>query len=158
MKVIWFILLGGLALLPRDAVAHKVIVFAWVENGTIHTESSFGSKRKAKNCTITVTDDTGSVIAQGQTDSLGEFSFPVPVAPKSGLTVLLDAGSGHQATWYIPKEELDQTPVGDSQQTIAEKREAVEKGPSVYKIFAGIGIIALIAVAARLAAGKTKHT
>jgi len=48
-----------------------VIVFAWVEQGYIHTESSFGSKSKAKDCPIIVVDENGRVIHKGRTDSKG---------------------------------------------------------------------------------------
>lgn len=89
-----------------NVFAHKVIVFAWVEDGMIHTESSFGSKRKAQNCSITLKNEGGQVLKQGTTDSQGAYALEIPVNPSSDLIVFLDAGSGHQASWRIAKAEL----------------------------------------------------
>nr|NJM02572.1 hypothetical protein [Desulfobacula sp.] len=54
----FFILIQGLTPVS-PALAHKVILFAWVEDGMIHTESSFAGERKARDCPLIVQDETG---------------------------------------------------------------------------------------------------
>jgi hypothetical protein len=52
-------LLGvALLLCAIPAHAHRVVVFAWFENDTVHTESSFGNGRAVQGGTIEVYDDT----------------------------------------------------------------------------------------------------
>jgi nickel transport protein len=153
-KLIFLIVI--LAIIPAGpAVAHKVILFAWVEDGMIHTESSFGSKRKAQNCTITVVDETGQVVHTGQTDLEGNHSFAIPENRDSDLILTLDAGIGHQAQWKISKKELITLPSVKDIQTAMKKKETLEQGPSVFKIIGGIGIIFLLALGVKLLKRKT---
>jgi len=145
------------AMVPANYVfAHKVIIFAWVEDGYIHTESSFGSKRKAKNCTITVVDEKGVVIHKGQTDQEGNYSFKIPEKIDSDLVLKLDAGTGHQAKWRLSKAELIKVPTAKNIKVAMKKKEDLEKGPSVFQIIGGIAIIFLLAFGAKfLKRGKT---
>jgi len=131
------------------ASAHKVIVFAWVEKGMIYTESSFGSKREAKNCTITVVDENDMVIHKGQTDQDGKYSFVIPEKINSDLIIKLDAGAGHQAQWKISENELKSVPLPNDIQAAMIKKENLEKPPSVFKIITGIAVIFLLAMAVK---------
>lgn len=103
--------IGGLAfaivffLMIGTAAAHKVMVFAWVEGDTIHTESKFSGGRRAKNSEIVVFDAQEKELLRGRTDDQGAFSFKVP-QKKTSLRVVLKAGMGHQAEWVIPAEEI----------------------------------------------------
>jgi nickel transport protein len=92
-------------LLAADPVlAHRVTVFAWVEGGTVHTESAFSGGRKAVGAEIEVLDAEGNRLLTGKTDEEGRFSFPVPKV--ADLTVTLGAGMGHGATWTVTEEEI----------------------------------------------------
>ena len=105
----FFILI--MALMPvSQAFAHKVILFAWVENGMIHTESSFAGERKARDCPIIVQDETGRIVHERKTDEEGLYSFKIPDGVETDLILTLKAGTGHQAEWRIPKDELMKTP------------------------------------------------
>jgi nickel transport protein len=129
------------------SLAHKVYVFAWAEDGFVHSESSFGDKKVIKG-KVEVTDDSGAVISKGITDEQGNYSFKIPENPGSDLFITMDASMGHMATWRVPLEEMQgatsKTAHGDA---MAQKAE-LEKGPSVMRIVSGIGIIFALAFGA----------
>lgn len=161
----------GLALLvlclgAGPALSHKVITFAWVEDGQVRVEAGFGKGRPARSCEVLVLDSEGSRVAQGKTDDQGAWSFPVPDPVTSGLEVLLNAGAGHKGKWTIPVEELrtaENRAASDANandtSTISaglKEKQALEKGPSLGRILLGIGIICLLAGGAALA-GKRRQ-
>ena len=137
------------------AFAHKVIIFAWVEDGMIYTQSSFGSKRKAKDCVITVIDEKGMVIHKGQTDQEGNYSFKIPEKADSDLILKLDAGTGHQAQWKISKNEFvtdyseNDIQAAKNIQAAMKEKEKLKESPSIFKIVGGIGIIFMLALAVK---------
>ncbi len=142
-----------LFMFPAVVSAHKVIVFAWVEDGMIHTQSSFGSKRKAKNCTITLQDEHQIILDQGTTDFEGLYTFEMPKEVSSDVTVFLDAGSGHQASWTIPKGELNsdmQENTDQKKQDVQKEREKIDEPPSLLQIMTGIGVIFILALSLKL--------
>lgn len=147
-----------LILLPTGFVhAHKVIIFAWVEDGMIFSESNFGSKREAKNCNISVINGEGELVLKGKSDDQGKYSFKIPENIKSGLVLNLDAGTGHKAHWKISEDELRNNPSNDDIETAMETKAKLEENPSLYKIVTGVGIIFLLAMALKfLKKGKKK--
>ncbi len=92
-------------LLPLNAQAHRVNVFAWVEDGTVYTQSKFGGGNKVINGKIEVYDDNAKLLLSGTTDDQGEFSFAIP--QKSALKIVLIATMGHRSEWHIPLAEID---------------------------------------------------
>ncbi len=148
MKVIFLVIIGFLtAFLINSAFAHKVIIFAWVEDGMIYSESQFASKRKAKGCPIIVTNDRGDIVHEGKTDDQGEYAFKIPEGTDSDLTLTLKAGEGHQGRWKIPRQELLTNVQPDSGSKPETKKEPLPANePSMFRIVAGIGIIALLAL------------
>jgi len=103
----WIILFSAVLscmLLSGPAWAHKVTIFAWVEGGTVHTQSKFSGGKRAKNSTVVVYDEEGNQLLEGKTDDDGAFSFQVP--QRTALTVALKASMGHLAEWRIPAEEI----------------------------------------------------
>jgi hypothetical protein len=138
-------LLTVLILMPTGfAHAHKVIIFAWVEDGMIISQSYFGSKREAKNCDISVVNEKGQVVHKGKTDEKGNFSFKIHENIDSDFILNLDAGSGHQAHWRISAKELKTAPLKSDIKSVMETRKKLEQGPSLYKIIAGISIIFIL--------------
>ena len=136
-----------LTLMPAGfAHAHKVIIFAWVEEGKIFSESHFGSKREAKNCSIRVMNGKGLLVHEGKTDNQGKYSFKIPENIDSGLVLHLDAGTGHKAYWKISENELNINPSNEDIKNAMETKAKLEGNPSVYKIITGIGIIFLLAM------------
>ncbi|MEM5785953.1 MAG: hypothetical protein AAGU11_01465 [Syntrophobacteraceae bacterium] len=96
--------LSGLLFLTAPAHAHKVNVFAYVENGRIMTESYFSDGHEVENGTIQVFDSQKQKVAEGKTDKEGKFSLPIP--KKDDLTIVIDASMGHKSTFLLKKSEL----------------------------------------------------
>jgi nickel transport protein len=87
------------------AMAHKTVVFAWIEGDTVYTESKFAGGRKAKNALVEVFDDQGNRLTTGRTDAKGEFSFKAP--RKSDVKIVVSAGTGHRGEWLVSAEEFE---------------------------------------------------
>ncbi len=86
------------------AWAHKVNLFAYVEGGTVFTESYFPDGRKVEGGTVEVRDASGAKLLEGKTDSQGLFSFPLP--KKQDLSITLDATMGHKNSFVLKKSEM----------------------------------------------------
>jgi nickel transport protein len=96
--VLW-LLLGG------NAMAHKVNLFAYVEAGTVYTESYFPDGRMVENGKISVYDSADKLLLEGKTDNEGLFGFPVPKV--DDLTIVLDASMGHKASFKLKKADVE---------------------------------------------------
>jgi nickel transport protein len=104
------------------ALAHKVMIFAWVEGDTIFTESKFSGGKKAINAPVVIFDKDGKKLLEGKTDNKGEFSFKIPKV--TDLRIVLNAAMGHKAEWMIPESEIREAG------PIVEKKSAAEpSGP-----------------------------
>lgn len=95
-------LLMGLSTTP--AWAHKVNLFAYVEGGTVYTESYFVDGKKVEGGTIEVLNSGGTRIVEGKTDAQGQFSFPL--GKKETLTIVINAGLGHKNSFVLKREEM----------------------------------------------------
>ena len=150
-KCIYYLFLAGCLLCFRiEAVeAHRVILFAWVENDTVYVESKFNSGKKVKAGKIIVTDSRGVELVKGTTNEKGEFSFKVP--KKTDLKIALLAGEGHRAEWTLPLAEIERPAAG--------KQPVPQKGAIAKKIIIGIGcILSLAGIAAYILKRKNKKS
>ena len=86
------------------AMAHKVNIFAYVEDGVVYTESYFPDGRPVENGTIEVYDSQGNKLLEGVCDKEGLFSFKVP--QKDDLTIVINASMGHKNNFVLKKEEI----------------------------------------------------
>ncbi len=93
------------AIVSTSAWAHKVTVFAWVEDNTVYTQSKFSGGRSAKNAQIAVYNAAGEKLLEGRTDTQGRFAF-TPPQPEE-LRIVLMAGSGHRGEWNVAEEEFN---------------------------------------------------
>lgn len=106
------------------AYGHKVSIFAWVEAGTVHTESKFSGGKRVKGGKIEAFDHQGRSVHTGTTDDDGYHSFAVPAGAKE-LKIVLTAGMGHTNHWTIHAEELgvaepaDNTTINQDQPRVA---------------------------------------
>lgn len=117
-------LLGIVLLLCAiPAHAHRVVVFAWVEGDSVHTESTFSNGRAVQGATIEVYDDTDTQLLTGITDDQGRFAFPVPA--KGDLKVVVNAGMGHTAHWILAADKIDRIADRDPDPTPAISTEAL---------------------------------
>lgn len=144
------------------ALAHKVIIFAWVEGDTIFTESKFSGGKRAKNAQVLIFDKEGNQLLEGTTNNKGEFSFKIPKI--TDLRIALTAGMGHKGEWTIPESEIREARAASQPVAAVLSKEEIKdivedsldrklrpivkmmtesrsKGPSVTEIIGGIGYI-----------------
>lgn len=89
-------LLFWLVLLPGGAEAHKLRVFAAVEDGAMTGYAFFVGGGRPQGVAWQITDAAGNPLAEGETDDQGGFRW-TPPAPQA-LTVTVNAGDGHFAS------------------------------------------------------------
>ena len=91
--------------LATPALAHRVLVFAFAEGDTIHTESKFvGSGAVQKGQVLVQDKKTGQTLLTGTTDDQGKFSFKIPpeaTAEKLDLLIVTEAAMGHKGEWLL---------------------------------------------------------
>ncbi|MFP4476674.1 MAG: hypothetical protein ACLFOY_14040 [Desulfatibacillaceae bacterium] len=103
----WRTLAAAILLLVLSSApvrAHRVIVFAWVEGGKVHVESSFPGGDPVVEGRVNVYDEQGNVVVEGKTDRQGRFSFAPPKI--EDLRVEVVAGQGHMEDWTVRAGEL----------------------------------------------------
>lgn len=98
-----------LLLMPLQANAHKIHVFAWVSGNTVTVESASSSNHPLVKGAVTVKNGkTDEILIQGTGDSKGIFTFELPPSVKENavdLLISVTGGEGHQAEWLLPAEE-----------------------------------------------------
>lgn len=101
-------LLLAILLSAATALAHRVMVFAWVEAQTVHTESKFSGGKLVKGGRIEVFDQAHKKVTQGLTDDRGRFDFSIPQGARQ-LDILLTTSMGHTGRWTVSAQELGAT-------------------------------------------------
>jgi len=87
------------------ANAHKVNIYAYAEDGMVHSESYFVDGTKCKNSLLEVFDKKdGTKLLEGKTDEEGKFSFKIPKV--TSLKLVLHASMGHQADFTLGEDEV----------------------------------------------------
>lgn len=148
----WVLAVLFFLLCPSPGLAHKVIVFGWLEKGRVNLEAGFGSRRPAKNCGFSAFDTEGNLIYQGVTDNEGRQSFDIPDGFHSDLKLVLEAGPGHRGTWTIPADEFSA-----ADRSVPAGASPVSQGVDPLRVVAGIAVIFTLALGARrVRAGKGK--
>lgn len=120
-----FIILFSLA---GPAAAHKVMIFAWVNGNTVHTESKFSGGRKVKGGEINVFGPKGQLLLSGKTNDQGEFSFPVP--QPTALKIVLNAAMGHRGEWTLSKDEITKAIPADTNSQATENTTGENTTPA----------------------------
>lgn len=87
------------------AWAHKVNIFAYVDEGTVYTESYFPDGRPVINGIIEVRTEKGTVVLEGKTDDLGLFSFAL-TKNKRPLTITIKASMGHTSSFILEQSDI----------------------------------------------------
>ena len=113
------------------AHAHKVSVFAWVEDKTVHTQSKFSGGKKVKDGKIEVFDHLNKKVLDGVTDAQGYFAFPVNRSAKT-LKVVLTAGMGHSNHWLVTAQELGYEESDQSVQAAVQPRASNKSNLTDY--------------------------
>ncbi len=101
MMICAIILLGG----PGRALAHKVNLYAYAEDGKLIGEGYFSGGRKAQKAVVKLLGPDGKELGQTKTDTKGAFTIPFPpgVAP---LKLVLIAGEGHKGEFALTAQDL----------------------------------------------------
>lgn len=92
-----------------QASAHRLNVFAWLENDQILVDCAFPQNRPAKNAHVAILDNvTKKTLLEGKTNQEGRFSFPTPdvIRQGHGLLIEVNAGQGHRGEWLMDASEL----------------------------------------------------
>ncbi|MDI6775727.1 MAG: hypothetical protein QMD03_00555 [Syntrophales bacterium] len=104
-SLIFCLVLSICYLMPVSAHAHKVNIYAYAEDGMIHSESYFVDGTKCKNSLIEVFDErAGTRLLEGKTDENGKFSFKIPKV--TSLKLVLHASMGHQNEYTLSEDEV----------------------------------------------------
>ncbi len=91
--------------LSSTAMAHKVNIFAYSENGVVYAEGYFPDGRPVVEGDIEVLDSKGQKLLSGKTNKEGFFSFQTLV--NDDLTIVINASMGHRAQFILRKNELE---------------------------------------------------
>ncbi len=134
------VVLLGLLLLPGSvALAHRVNVFAYVENGEVVVECSYSKSKRVNHGQIEVRAvPGGEVLLRGETDEQGNFRFPLPskaLELGADLRILLQAGEGHQNEWTVAAGEF--MPSGAAQPVLGSVLPASEVQDAVSSALGG---------------------
>ncbi len=99
-----------------QALAHKVNLFAYAEDGEVFVEGYFVDGKKAQNSAVEVYSPAGELLLEGVTNDEGQYRFPIP--QHSDLKIVVNAGMGHQSEFVMAADELsDAVPQTDSSRT-----------------------------------------
>lgn len=99
-----------------QALAHKVNLFAYAEDGEVFVEGYFVDGKKAQNSAVEVYSPAGELLLEGVTNDEGQYRFPIP--QHSDLKIVVNAGMGHQSEFVMAADELsDAVPHTDSSRT-----------------------------------------
>ena len=107
MKGLLFSGLGCLLslVLSNSAQAHKVNLFAYIEDGIVYTESYFPDGRAVEQGAVLVYTNREKLLLEGETDAQGLFSFEIPAL--KDLIIVIDAGMGHRNSFTLKKADLE---------------------------------------------------
>jgi nickel transport protein len=129
-------LLLALGLGAAPASAHKVNLFAYVENGAIKGEGYFAGGDKAKDSPVVLQDAQGRELASTRTDSQGNFTLPAPSSPPPWRLVM-PAGQGHQASLNLRAEDVSPA-AGQEASPQVGSAAAIEAAPAASGV--GVGL------------------
>jgi nickel transport protein len=86
------------------AHAHRVNIFTQTQSDKVLCQCFYNDGKPVRGQDIQVKTVSGTVIAQGETDDEGMFSFTPHV--HEDLQIVLNAGMGHMAETTVKKEDL----------------------------------------------------
>ena len=95
----------AVASLSGPVLAHKVNVFAYVEDEQLYIEGYFNDGKMARNSSVEVRDGDGEVVISDVTDDQGQLTLDLP-QQSSPLRIVLNAGMGHQGEYVMSAGDL----------------------------------------------------
>ena len=103
-RIFGFALLLGL-LVVSPVLAHKVNLFAYVEGGSIYTESYFPDGRPVSAGQVEIRDAADQILASGKTNDQGFYECPIPKVAE--LKIHIIASMGHRNHFTLSKAEIE---------------------------------------------------
>jgi nickel transport protein len=89
-------------LIPCEALAHKVNVFAMVRGDQVVVQGYFGGKAKAVDVPVEILGQDGVRILEGKTNAEGVWAFDASlIARKGDVKVVLHGGGGHRGEYVL---------------------------------------------------------
>lgn len=119
------------------AQAHRVNIFAWLENDNVIVACDFGKDRPARDAEVSVLDNVDKkTLLKGRTGADGRFTFRVPSVVREGHGLIIDvnAGQGHHNEWTMEASELyaaASLTAGFDQAAIAAKEQSADQGQNL---------------------------
>lgn len=98
-SILCIVLVGWMLVHPALALAHKINIFAYIDEQTVYTESYFSDGKPVSNGKITVVNQDKQLMVQGETDGQGLFSFPI--AKQETLIIEIYGGMGHKNSFTL---------------------------------------------------------
>ncbi len=118
--------LFSMLILAAPAMAHKVMIFGWVEGDMVRTISKFNGGKKVRHAPVSVFDTDGTLLLTGKTDVDGGFAFKRP--DKKRLTIELEASMGHKTSCNVDLDEVVEH--GNDTGPVDKKAEVETKRPA----------------------------
>ncbi len=94
------------AFFPSVSLAHKVMIFGWVEGDQVQTISKFNGGKRVQKAPVSVYNNKGELLLKGNTDDKGKFSFKLPADKE--LDVVLEASMGHKTRCVVKVDPQDE--------------------------------------------------
>lgn len=105
------LLVFGLLSTATPALAHRVHLFAYVQQGEIVVDSRFSRAKPVQQGKVEIFEAaSGKLLLQGVSDAQGASRFTIPpelLAQPVDLRLVIKAGEGHQGEWILPAAELN---------------------------------------------------
>ncbi len=101
---IYFLLFTSLLINSSPVLAHKIKLFATVENMNIQGYAYFAGGQVAKQATISIQNANGETLSTLQTDAKGQFQYLAPQAMEYHLNV--NTHDGHIDSYIIKATEF----------------------------------------------------
>lgn len=120
----FFLLSLLIVTIPSFVFAHKVNIFAYVEDGTVYTESYFPDGKKVSGGLVEVYDSQGNKLLEGKTNKDGYFNFKP--SKRDDLKIFINASMGHKSSYTLSVDELPKKITTQNLQKI-ERRKSKNK-------------------------------
>lgn len=93
------------------AAAHKLRVFATVEGQNVRGYAFFVGGGRPEGSAWVAKGAAGNIIASGTTDAEGRFTFGLPAAASTDVTVTVDTHEAHMASTTLSASRLMVAPI-----------------------------------------------
>ncbi|SFL73724.1 hypothetical protein [Halanaerobium salsuginis] len=104
-------------------LAHRVILYAYVEGSNLEIEAGFSDGSPARLAKLEIYDKQDNLLATGETNEAGLAEVAIPA--RTDLKIILKAGMGHQAEYQINESEIAKDFKQPADQTLDNQNSAV---------------------------------